>query len=71
MRINIDCLRDVLMYCINYIDYTETGYIWKKENVDLQDIYRSADLCKYQKKDIMYSILKLKEHKSINKEIIK
>ena len=61
MRINIDCLRDVLMYCMDCLDYIENGNIWKREVIDLQDIYKSKELCGYQKKDIMYSIMKLKE----------
>ena len=61
MRINIDCLRNVLMYCINNLDYIENGNIWKTEPVDLQEIYKAKDLHEYPKKDIMYSILKLKE----------
>lgn len=61
MRINIDCIRDVLIYCINYLDYIENGNVWKREVVDLKEIYTSKDLCEYKKKDIMYSVLKLKE----------
>lgn len=61
MRINIECLRDVLMYCIDCLDYSENGNVWKIDAVDLQDVYKSKDLCEYQKKDIMYSIIKLKE----------
>lgn len=61
MRINIDCLRDVLLYCINNLDYIGNGYIWKCEYVALDDMYKSAELQQYQKKDIMYSVLKLKE----------
>ena len=38
MRINIDCLRDVLMYCMDYLDYIENGNIWKREVIDLQDM---------------------------------
>ncbi|MBO5041049.1 MAG: DUF2513 domain-containing protein [Clostridia bacterium] len=65
MRINIDCLRDVLLYCINNLDYIENGYIWKCEVVELKDIYKSEDLQQYPKKDIMYSVLKLKESEYI------
>lgn len=65
MRINIDCLRDVLLYCINNLDYIENGYIWKCEVVELNDIYKSEDLQQYPKKDIMYSVLKLKESEYI------
>ena len=65
MRINIDCLRAVLLYCINNLDYIENGYIWKCEYVDLNDMYKSEELQQYQKKDIMYSVLKLKESEYI------
>ena len=65
MRINIDCLRDVLLYCINNLDYIENGYIWKCQYVDLDDMYKSAEFQQYKKKDIMYSVLKLKESEYI------
>lgn len=65
MRINIDCLRDVLLYCISNLDYIENGYIWKCEVVELKDIYKSENLRQYPKKDIMYSVLKLKESEYI------
>ena len=65
MRINIDCLRDVLLYCINNLDYIENGYIWKCQYVDLGDMYKSAEFQQYKKKDIMYSVLKLKESEYI------
>lgn len=65
MRINIDCLRDVLLYCINNLDYIENGYIWKCQYVDLDDMYKSVEFQQYKKKDIMYSVLKLKESEYI------
>ena len=65
MRINIDCLRAVLLYCIKNLDYTETGYIWKCEIIELKEMYESNELQQFQKKDIMYSVLKLKESEYI------
>lgn len=44
MRINIDCLRAVLLYCIKNLDYTETGYIWKCEIIELKEMYESNEL---------------------------
>lgn len=60
MNINIDCLKDVLQYCVDNIDYEEDGDSWNTKCVNLYMMYDSPDL-KYDKKDIMRSVLKLDE----------
>lgn len=60
MQINIDCFKDVLKYCVDNIDYEEDGNSWNTKCVNLSMMYESPDL-KYEKKDIMRSVLKLDE----------
>lgn len=62
MQINIDCLRDVLGYCIENIDYEPYEDSWITKQVGLDDLYQAEKLVKhYSRKDIMRSILKLEE----------
>ena len=61
MQINLDCLKDVLLYCVNNIDYIEKDNTWDAQSVNLAMMYRASELGKYEKKDIMRSVLKLKE----------
>ena len=61
MQINLDCLKDVLLYCVNNIDYEEVGNSWNTKCVNLFMMYEAAALSQYDKKDIMRSVLKLKE----------
>ncbi len=60
MRINIDCFKDVLQYCVDNIDYKEYGGSWIVKCVSLDMMYESPEL-DYDKKDIMHSVLKLDE----------
>ncbi len=60
MQMNIDCLKDVLQYCVDNIDYEEDGDSWNTKSVNLFMMYESPKL-KYDKKDIMRSVLKLDE----------
>lgn len=60
MKINIDCFKDVLQYCIDNIDYEEDGDSWNTKCVNLIMMYESPKL-KYENKDIMRSVLKLIE----------
>lgn len=60
MQINIDCFKDVLKYCVDHIDYEEDDDSWSIKCVNLNMMYESSDL-NYEKKDIMYSVLKLIE----------
>lgn len=61
MQINLDCLKDVLLYCVNNIDYKEENNTWNTQCVNLVMMYEAPELNQYDKKDIMRSVLKLKE----------
>lgn len=61
MQINLDCLKDVLIYCINNIDYEEEHNNWYTKTVNLNLLYEANELKDYDRKDIMRSVLKLKE----------
>lgn len=61
MRINLDCLKDVLLYCVNNIDYEEQYETWITKTVNLIMLYDAKELNHYSKKDIMRSVLKLME----------
>lgn len=71
MLINEDCIRDVLRYCIEHIDYT-IGADEKSKvlPVSLHELYECSELMNYEKKDIMYSVLKLIEVQFIRVENI-
>lgn len=61
MNINVDCLRDVLKYCIDNIDYKEQDNSWVTKYVNLPELYESRELIKYSKKEIMRSVLILEQ----------
>ncbi len=61
MQINLDCLKDVLLYCVDNIDYQETDDSWTTKCVNLYMMYDSSELKDYDRKDIMRSVLKLME----------
>ena len=62
MKLNLDCIRDVLLFCIDNIDYKEVnGNNWTSKVVDLDMLYEALEIKKYSRKDIMRSVLKLKE----------
>lgn len=60
MRLNLECLKDVLQYCIDNLDYNEDNDTWDTHFVCLSDMYES-DKLNYDRKDIMRSVLKLEE----------
>lgn len=63
MQINIDCMKDVLEFCINNIDYETYEDTWITKYVNLNSLYTAEELSKkYEKKDIMRSVLKLEEN---------
>lgn len=39
MNMNLDCFKDVLSYCVDNIDYTETSEGWMVYYVDLNMLY--------------------------------
>ena len=62
MQINEDCIRDVLGYIINNIDYRKEKDKHRVIEVSLLQLYNDELLLKnYEEKDIMYSVLKLLE----------
>lgn len=62
MQINLDCLKDVLLFCVDNIDYEEVGdNTWTTNPVSLETLYTALATKKYSRKDIMRSVLKLKE----------
>ena len=62
MEINIDCLREVLQYCVDNIDYQESNDDdWEAKHVNLIMLYDSDLKYRYTKKEIMYSVVKLEE----------
>lgn len=66
MKLNPECIRCVLKYCVENIDYKEIGLgDWTCRCVSLDELYKSKELKKYDKKDIMYSVLKLHEYNYI------
>lgn len=66
MNINIDCIRNVIKYCADNIDYCEgIDNTWGECFVDLNMLYNTKELEKFSKKDIMYSVLKLAEYNYI------
>ena len=59
MNINIDCMRKVLEFCIENIDYEEiNSNEWQEKYVDLNMLYDSKKLKKYKHKDIIVGIKK-------------
>lgn len=60
MKINIDCFKEVLQYCVDNIDYEQDKDSWNTKCVNLSMMYESPDL-DYDKKDIMRSVLQLNE----------
>lgn len=60
MQINMDCFKDVLKFCVDNIDYIEDGESWVVNYVNLPMMYESPEL-NYENKDIMRSVIKLKE----------
>ena len=61
MDINLDCIRCVMKYCVDNIDYEEFGNDWQTKSVNLVMMYASSDLSSFSKKEIMRSVLKLDE----------
>ena len=53
MCLDINCIRDIIIYCVENIDYKEIPVnSWKVISVSLDKLYNSEKLSKYEKKDI-------------------
>ena len=61
MQMNLECIKDVLLYCVNNIKIKKVGNDWKIDKVNLETLYNADELKKYDQIDIMYSVIKLKE----------
>ena len=66
MKLNPDCMRIILKYCVEHIDYKELNLNqWREKSVTLTMLYESDELKNFEKKEIMYSVIKLYEYKFI------
>lgn len=66
MELNPDCMRLILKYCVQNIDYKELSMNqWSEKYVFLETLYACNELKNFTKKDIMYSVMKLYEYKYI------
>ena len=66
MKLNPDCMRIILKYCVENIDYQEISVNnWAGKTVTLQMLYKCVELKKFDKRDIMYSVMKLCEYNYI------
>lgn len=59
MQLNLDCIKDVLLYLIDNIEYEECGDTWKVKPISLNTLYQTIALDDYSKTDIMRSTLQL------------
>ena len=59
MKLNPDCMRIILKYCVEHIDYKDVGLNqWHEKSVTLDMLYNSDELKEFEKKEIMYSVMK-------------
>ena len=66
MKLNPDCMRIILKYCVENIDYKELELNqWHEKSVTLNMLYSCEELKNYEKKEIMYSVMKLYEYNYI------
>ena len=66
MKLNPDCMRIILKYCVEHIDYKDIGLNqWHENSVTLNVLYNSKELKNFEKKEIMYSVMKLYEYQFI------
>jgi len=66
MNINIDCIRKIIKYCADNLNYIESiDDTWGEDFIDLHSLYNAKELENFSKKDIMYSVLKLAEYRYI------
>lgn len=66
MKLNPDCMRIILKYCVENIDYKELNLNkWYESYITLNMLYNSEELKNFEKKEIMYSVMKLYEYQFI------
>ena len=47
MQMNLECIKDVLLYCVNNIKIKKVGNDWKIDKVNLETLYNADELKKY------------------------
>ena len=52
MQMNLECIKDVLLYCVNNIKIKKVGNDWKIDKVNLETLYNADELKKYDQIDI-------------------
>ena len=57
MQMNLECIKDVLLCCVNNIKIKKVGNDWKIDKVNLETLYNADELKKYDQIDIMYSVI--------------
>ena len=67
MKLNIDCVRDLLLIIENEVNFTED---LKYPSVNINSLCESDFLKKYQKQDVCYAALKLKEGGFVDPNVI-
>lgn len=66
MKLNPDCMRIILKFCVEHIDYKEISTnSWFEKTVSLDMLYKCNELSDFDKKEIMYSVMKLYEYRYI------
>lgn len=66
MKLNPDCIRAILKYCVEHIDYEDIGLNqWHEKSIMLTALYESNEVKDFEKKEIMYSVMKLYEYNFI------
>ena len=63
MKLNYDCIRDVLLYLENTLGYTDDMVAMTHERLNIETV--CSDLSTYSKEDVQYTIEKLYEAKYI------
>lgn len=46
MQMNLECIKDVLLYCVNNIKIKKVGNDWKIDKVNLETLYNADELKK-------------------------
>ena len=61
MELNLDCMRKVLQYCVDNIQYSIINEEWDVRYATLDMLYNSDLQHTYTQTEIMYSVIKLEE----------
>lgn len=56
-------MRIILKYCVEHLDYEEISLEkWQEKSITLKKLYGNEELKCFEKKEIMYSVMKLYEY---------